>query len=280
MLQEVRPFQCGYCSHYTKSRGNCNQHIRKHHKDMPVLVIDHLASMRRPGPGYHYTHIKGQGVIETKDLTMAKWATSGKSEPAAAKQNSSGCNQGLKQEWQNDYEPKVKVADNWVTEFNDMGIKSEEYEDRYGYEYQGKIDAQCFGEPVSLASPGMGGSIGHEGTLPPHGFSKPLTSLTMDTTHYRSFPSYDGSPDQNLSYDRSGDSSLASYDRSSEHNLASYDRSRDSSLASYDRSPEVTYDRMPLSQALTPIGESFRFCRDSYYNKPAVHTNTTEPIFN
>ena len=78
-MQGVKPYQCGYCDHRTALRGNCNQHIKKHHPGFPVNVIDHLASQRKSVKDYDYAQIAGEGIEECHDVRAARWASIGNS---------------------------------------------------------------------------------------------------------------------------------------------------------------------------------------------------------
>lgn len=69
----MKPYVCGYCGHATALRGNCNQHIRKSHPNMPLMVVDRLASQRRTVKDYDYAGIAGAGIEEYRDLRAAGW---------------------------------------------------------------------------------------------------------------------------------------------------------------------------------------------------------------
>lgn len=78
-LQGVKPYQCGYCQHRTALRGNCNQHIKKHHPGFAVNVVDHLAAQRKSVKDYDYAQISGAGIEECRDVRAARWASIGNS---------------------------------------------------------------------------------------------------------------------------------------------------------------------------------------------------------
>jgi len=73
VCQGLKPFECGYCGHATALRGNCNQHIRKSHSGMPLVVIDRLALQRRAVKDYDYAGIAGDNVEEQHNLHAAGW---------------------------------------------------------------------------------------------------------------------------------------------------------------------------------------------------------------
>ena len=70
----MKPYQCGYCEHRTALRGNCNQHIKKHHPGMPIKVQDHMADTRKYVKQYDYAQIEGDGIQEVKDVRAVSWA--------------------------------------------------------------------------------------------------------------------------------------------------------------------------------------------------------------
>ena len=73
VVQGVKPYACGYCGHTTALRGNCNQHVRKSHPGLPVIVIDHLATQRRTVKDYDYASITGANIEEQLNLHAAGW---------------------------------------------------------------------------------------------------------------------------------------------------------------------------------------------------------------
>ena len=48
--ERVRNFKCAYCNHATVSRENCRTHVKRSHKDEPVIVIDLKKSGLPPLP--------------------------------------------------------------------------------------------------------------------------------------------------------------------------------------------------------------------------------------
>ncbi len=76
-FQGLKPFQCAYCPHATALRGNCNQHVKKYHLDMPVVVIDLLAHERKFTRDYNYSNFQGKNIEQTKDVAAAAWASVG-----------------------------------------------------------------------------------------------------------------------------------------------------------------------------------------------------------
>jgi len=72
-MQGLKPYECGYCGHATALRGNCNQHVRKNHAGLPLVVVDRLATQRRTVKDYDYAGIVGANIEEQRNLDAAGW---------------------------------------------------------------------------------------------------------------------------------------------------------------------------------------------------------------
>ena len=59
----MKPFKCGYCDHATALRGNCNQHVKKVHPGLPILVLSTLGDKQKK---YIYADINGEEIEEEK----------------------------------------------------------------------------------------------------------------------------------------------------------------------------------------------------------------------